>query len=118
MSREIKFRAWSKKNKWYINFGIPAKIQDFLYGLNSKEFIDDLEIEQFTGLKDKNGVEIYEGDIDGSDDEIMVVCWIEEEAAFGLKFPDDNDYYDTSINWRGLIKIGNIHENPELLEET
>ena len=68
--REIKFRAWDKENKWFINGfnmfgfstgqGAPTK---FLQRFNDKWKIEDVIIQQYTGLKDKNGKEIYDGDI-------------------------------------------------------
>lgn len=98
----------------------------FEYVTNDCEIIDsedakDFIVEQYTGLKDKNSKEIYEGDIvrqeidcgDSGDKTIIGrVTYVEEEAGFFVCTKNDNYYFE-----RQLEIIGNIHENPELLEE-
>jgi len=119
--RTIKFRGKSFKNKWV--FGNLIKYRDsvqigFLSHADSMDFINvnSKTVGQFTGLTDRNGVEIYEHDIIKFiiDNEKYVVQF--EEGAFCL----------VSNNVCGIISmydfenleyevIGNIHENPELL---
>lgn len=137
MSREIKFRAWDKKRKRYAkviqttNQGWKG-YRDKTYITNgimcfSKWVLSRFIIEQYTGLKDKNDKEIYEGDIvKFADLELAmkpagVVCF--SDGKFFVKdweFDDGSyhivDFYDYNIPYRDFEVIGNIHENPELLE--
>ena len=67
--REIKFRAWDKRRKkmfkrvTQIMFGIPYNLVQMVDSFSAIENTTDVELMQFTGLLDKNGNEIYEGDI-------------------------------------------------------
>ena len=67
-----------------------------------------------TGLKDKTGKDIYEKDIDMTEDEPMIV--IKENGHYGLKFPDDSAYFDYSLDWGECYIGGNVYENRVLLE--
>ena len=115
--REIKFRAWDKKDKlWVAGWSIgQAGVQT---ETSNKVFM------QYTGLKDKNGKEIYEGDIIEAYEFIqkpkMVVKFDEEMAGFipfiwkqALEYEDYVGYFAYE---HSCIVIGNIYENPELLD--
>ena len=111
MNREIKFRSWSGKRFYF-------------WGFINEEFIspiykDDVivkKVQQYTGLKDKNGKEIYEGDL---------VSYMDYEQPLIVHFCEDGccqfraklkGYGNTEQLSSEMEIIGNIYENPELLE--
>ena len=107
--REIKFRAWSKKKKKMIyNWQDTTNVESFGFDGNGY-----FEIMQYTGLKDKNGKEIYEGDVfEWDEGDLYIIEWIEQEGCWGTS----SRIWLCNSNWRGYIKVvGNIYENPELL---
>jgi uncharacterized phage protein (TIGR01671 family) len=136
--RDIKFRAWDTQRHEFLSGGeIFIAIQPGKHPRNIiyLDIIKDpdmyknrFDIQQYTGLKDKNGKEIYEGDILWNDREksIYEVMWLKEECRFGLRFKFRKNYQgDTWIETREDIPFnripnceitGNIYENPELLE--
>ncbi len=135
MSREIKFRLWSKIGKKFIETDNPdldfvINNNGYLYSIENfygEIYIlpqMDIEVLQFTGLQDRNGKEIYEGDIlkynfpyDGRLKHISPVTYLETQASFGLKDIYGNEiplYRITANNYFEVV--GNIYENPELLE--
>lgn len=120
MSREIKFRAWNKAKK----FMDTAWLVDWEHGqvAHKTHNVSQLEnciLMQYTGLKDKNGKEIYEGDIITGKGIQGVIKWIPEHCGFliheemGYTFIDAGNVPATSYE-----VIGNIYEHPELLEAT
>lgn len=116
MSREIKFRAWDKKqNKMLHGVSIGTiKVWDENAPIISHEFSysENCIFEQYTGLKDKHGKEIYEGDIVEStwNGDKAEVVWNDVEGE--LEHYAD---FNTHSKYSGSVVIGNIHENPELL---
>lgn len=85
--------------------------------VDTDDFLDQLEngeliCEQYTGLKDKNGKEIYEGDIVKAGGRIYEVAWLEKDGGWFCFTEDD---YHTPLYHLEAEVIGNIHENPELL---
>lgn len=131
--REIKFRAWHKKQKVMFDVGGFANIdysKDNQYryvtlagksaGVTGDDVtpqIQTVEIMQYTGLKDKNGVEIFEGDVMNWGDISGEVYWRPRQIRFLLK-SDGTLKAPTYIDaWSEQMEvIGNIYENPELLK--
>jgi len=129
MTREIKFRAWNTKEKQMYNFATPCFLphRGIQVCKNRRtdlkvEWLEDWILMQFTGLKDKNGKEIYEGDIVKIGINYEVV-W--DKYRWGIK----KEYRD-GVHIVGLTKtnlgyyknetevIGNIYENKNLIKET
>ena len=128
--REIKFRVWNKKSKVMLGpFDLTNTISmnqfyTLFYRVHSKK----LDINHnhvfilFTGIKDKNGNEIYEGDIIKTN-EIMQVKFGKYESIYEgipgiIGFYLDNNQFQVSFTEGSQYEvIGNIYENPELLDE-
>ena len=122
MNREIKFRAWDKSaNRMMYAFFVGSVFGD-IFGTHNiisdsrteidKMSSDKYELMQFTGLKDKNGKEMYEGDIilyksaPHQRGEIRIIKWSNYNCSFGF----------TEKSCKNSSIIGNIYENPELIK--
>lgn len=123
--REIKFRGFSiYSNKWYygslVNPGEGYYILEHVENNTYKyDKVDKDSIGQYTGLKDKDGKEIYEGDIlEFSKGGIMYVEWDDDFKIFVLTDPRINLKNGSIGNWyvEKTKIIGNIFENKELLK--
>lgn len=114
--REIKFRIWNKKkNEWHLRdinlLGETIVLGEILLSEKDEPMklidMNDLIVMQFTGLKDKNGKEIYEGDI--------YQTFIEGNRPIFIV-----EFINGGFSVAGLLEdievIGNIYENPDLLE--
>ena len=123
--REIKFRGKDiKNNKWrYGDFIRYSEVKSTIIEnlLDTKEWydVDSKTLGQYTGLKDKNEKEIYEGDI------VKTVCKGEKDIGkviyeyngFTIDVMNMNRYYGRVHLLESFVEvIGNIHDNPELLE--
>ena len=119
MNRQIKFRAWNKKSKeWCGTIGLNESISQ-----NELEYdTDDLVFVQYTGLTDKNGKEIFEGDIIiDTQKQKYEIIFDENHARYDLKVCGENklsqtSYFTQIYEKKHIEVIGNIFEHPELLK--
>lgn len=127
--REIKFRAWDDRDdakKMYYPESSPFLINfsgDLSHNGVFARIGYDLKLMQFTGLLDKNGKEIYEGDIlqlkntKGQISNHQEVYWDSEDACWGWRTANEDSWPDSfSGFYNDYEVIGNIYENQELLK--
>lgn len=132
MKREIKFRAWDEQNKimhndfqfiksgeenndWIIFTSDKQKLSAEQHPLQNPYFQQQFKIMQFTGLLDVNGKEIYEGDV------VRRGVIIFSRGKFCGQYYGSGGFYeeweDDLYQERNIEVLGNIYENPEILEE-
>ena len=122
MNREILFRGKCKTdNEWlygfpYVTRKNAVKINWYCseFGSMRTDEVDPETVGQYTGLTDKNGVRIFEGDIIRFEDDIGYVIYTEGYARFLVDSPNRYISMDYSSEFE---VIGNIHDNPELLKK-
>jgi len=136
MSREIKFRAWDKRHNAFARFFSMTQHADGSFGIdeihgknwnNYTECDENVELMQFTGLKDKNGKGIYEGDIlkifgsvatddpaYGFYEPTSIVSF--KDGYFGWGKEHNGTYSFDPFSNEEIEVIGNIYENPELIK--
>jgi uncharacterized phage protein (TIGR01671 family) len=156
MSVELKFRAWDKKeSKWLFGYEYPNLGGFSLIGetvlmgefssLPLEKLINDVVIMQYTGLKDKDGKEIYEGDILSASrtvtgvplpngkiaeifgnvstetrtwDEVLIAEIKVNNNSISFELPEEGGtYQERGIKLKWII-IGNVYENPDLIPKT
>lgn len=130
---DLKFRAWKRFRNAFVN-GEVAPLSCGLI-LMKPPIADHFQtqggviVEQFIGISDRNGREIYEGDVVSHTNDYGswkptstgAVVWFDKNAAFGIrpiKTEEKWAFYDPegkNFSWERVVVIGNIHENPELL---
>lgn len=129
MNREILFRGKREYDgKWirgyyFFYYDIIPRNPDlngsYIVNMSGKYFkVDRKTVGQFTGSCDKNGKEIFDGDILKSENNIFIVKWLEDKAKYVCSFMDIEGYY-CELNDRyikaNFVVCGNIHDNQQLL---
>lgn len=122
--RSLKFRAWSNENNRYCDFATLDESRRWIGWIKSSGVYlttTDINLEQYTGIKDENGKEIYEGDIVE-----YTTCYYGNEKrhrkVVEWKEWDSDDFGEPhNLGYSNLSEcmevIGNVHENADLLED-
>lgn len=111
--REIKFRAWNKNSEYMGNpFDLYEELTLDHMANNTGIWVKDTVFMQYTGLTDKAGVEIYEGDI------VSYIPWgYVSPVKDVIEYNDKLAKYNIDRSVYGYEVIGNIYENKELLND-
>ena len=121
--REIKFRGKSiVTGEWCFGDLFQHGDQKFIMANNRNTEVDPETVGQYTGLRDMDSKEIYEGDIIQTydpDEGYAVVRYDETETEFYTLFVSENSYYGLGrdFNSEDIAVVGNIYDNPELVGE-
>lgn len=133
--REIKFRAWDSWDKKMVyqndDHFVINELQNIGYefceeggcGIDWKDK-EDISLMQYTGLKDKNGKEIYEGDVlrdtlcEGISNNNILVIFREDLSSFALSKNGwmHDHFFKEGVEANATEIIGNIYDNPEILK--
>lgn len=131
MNDRFKFRVWDKQDECYAysnNSDVNIYIEtdgELTYGVYNNDYEDmnyipesEVIIEQCTGLKDKNGDMIYEGDIVEFDGDFHGdIAWDEDAGCWAIRTTENTIYTFDNLYGYELEVVGNIHENKELLDD-
>ncbi len=130
--REIIFRGKSVNDgKWYEGSYISMLKREYIADVQFHD-IEEIKIEkamnevdpeslgQFTGMVDQHGTKVFEGDIcevtlPNGDTEVMLVLWNERMNKYQLKYRNGN--HCSFYKWAGYKVIGNIHDDPDLIDD-
>ena len=122
MKREILFRGKKASDGewvygWFIGMSHVSSDKSWIRIESGVELLVDIStVGQFTGLTDKSGIKIFEGDIcGGHSDGFGVIEWTEYDGGWMYEFSDKNSVGVWEIIG-SLSIVGNIHDNPELLK--
>ncbi len=118
---KIKFRAWDSKKKVWTNYQIVDDMIYFMDKFTGVWLRDDdfkrFKLAQYAGSNDKRGKEIYDGYIIRFIDRNCLVVWSEKDCAFRIDVDRRITTALRKVHQPDYEIIGNIYENPELLEE-
>lgn len=117
--KNLKLRAWLKEDKEMISveeMAFDTKYVRGFYKLDSRWFkLEQVELMQSTGLLDKNGEEIFEGDIVSIDTDEFDLLVVKYETGIYWLMDNEECVEHLSDYYKYVSIIGNIYENPELL---
>ena len=112
----LKFRIWSKYQKKFLTIG---DMKNDMFSWDEDHWIidngKDEIVQQYTGYKDINGKEIFEGDILETDEAGWIAIVVYGSGMFMLE--DKSGGFSSYVNWGGCKILGNAYENPELIKK-